>query len=335
MTRGTFVRKNRPRWQELEAMIDLMERHSRRTRQRTFLHELSSAYRATAADLAFAQTHFRGSTVLLFLHQLVARAHNQIYRARAVSLKEAVHFVRREIPEATRRHLTAVSWAALIFVTGIMLGLSAIQIDERSAALLVPNQILDSIYSGKMWTGPIMSLLPAPVTSTMLVTNNLTVALLAFVGGLTFGVVSFWILFFNGVMLGMVFKLCAKYGLLGPLAGFVATHGFLEISAVILAGGAGFVMADALLRPGSYSRRDALSVQARAAVRMAVATVPALIVAGCLEAFVSPSTLPIGVKAVVGLALGVCFWLYLLGPARQKTGKTEEAAGKTVPHRAI
>jgi uncharacterized membrane protein SpoIIM required for sporulation len=319
MTLGTFVRKNRPRWQELEAMIGLMESRSPRVRHRAFLHELSSAYRATAADLAFAQTHYRGSTVLLFLHQLVGRAHNQIYRSRALSLKEAVHFFRREIPEATRHHLTAVSWAALVFVTGIMLGLSAVQVDERSATLLVPTQILDSIYSGRMWTGPIMSVLPAPVMSTMLVTNNITVALLAFVGGLTFGVVSFWILFFNGVMLGMVFKLCAKYGLLGPLAGFIATHGFLEISAVILAGGAGFVMANALLRPGEYSRRDALSVKARAAVRMAAATVPALIVAGCLEAFVSPSNLPISVKAAIGLATGGCFWLYLLGPARRKS----------------
>ncbi len=319
MTLGTFVRKNRPRWQQLEQMITLMEQRSREARRRTFLQELSAAYRATAADLAFAQTYFGGTTVLLFLHQLVGRAHNQIYRSRGLSLKEAIHFFRREIPEATRRHLTAVSWSALVFVIGIMLGLSAVQFDERSATLLVPTQILDSIYSGRMWTGPIMSVLPAPVMSTMLVTNNISVALLAFVGGLTFGVVSFWILFFNGVMLGMVFKLCANYGLLGPLAGFIATHGFLEISAVVLAGGAGFVMANALLRPGNYSRRDALSVQARAAVRMAVATVPALIVAGCLEAFVSPSTLPIGVKAVVGLALGGCFWLYLLGAKRGKT----------------
>lgn len=324
MTLGNFVRRNRPRWQRLEEMLGLMEQRSPSSRKRVFLQELSSAYRATAADLAFAQTHFRASTVLLFLHQLVARAHNQIYRSRGLSIAEAVHFLRREIPDAARRHLTAISWAALIFVTGIMLGLSAVQFDEQAAAVLVPTAILDSIYSGHMWTGPIMSVLPAPVTSTLLVTNNLTVALLAFVGGLTFGVVSFWILFFNGVMLGMVFKLCAKYGLLGPLLGFVATHGFLEISAVILAGGAGFVMANALLRPGDYSRRDALSVQARAAVRLAVATVPALIVAGCLEAFVSPSTLPLAVKAAIGLALSGCFWLYLIGSARGKAASSTQ-----------
>lgn len=317
MTLGAFVRKNRPRWQQLEGMLELMEGRSPRSRQRSFLQELSAAYRATTGDLAFAQTHFRGTTVLLFLHQLVARAHNQIYRARAISLGEVVTFFRREIPAAVRCHLLAVNWAALIFVTGVMLGLTAVQFDERAASIILPTSILDSIYSGHMWTGPLFSVVPAPVASTMLFTNNISVALLAFAGGLSFGVVTFWILFFNGVMLGMVFKLCANYGLLTALMAFIVTHGFLEISAIILAGGAGFVVANALLQPGDYSRRDALSIQARAGVRMAVAAVPALIVAGCLEAFISPSTLPFAVKAVIGLAMGLSFWLYLFGAARR------------------
>ena len=320
MTLGAFVRKNRPRWQQLEGMLGLLEGHSPRSRQRPFLQELSAAYRATAGDLAFAQTHFRGTTVLLFLHQLVARAHNQIYRARSISLAEVGAFFRREIPEAVRAHLLAVNWAALIFVTGVMLGLSAVQFDERAASIILPTSILDSIYSGRMWTGPLFSVVPAPVASTMLFTNNISVALLAFAGGLSFGVVTFWILFFNGVMLGMVFKLCGNYGLLAPLTAFIVTHGFLEISAIILSGGAGFVVANAQLQPGDYSRRDALSVQARSAVRMAVAAVPALIVAGCLEAFVSPSTLPFAVKAVIGLVMGLSFWLYLFGAARKSAG---------------
>jgi uncharacterized membrane protein SpoIIM required for sporulation len=317
MTLGAFVRKNRPRWQQLEGMLELMEGRSPRGRQRQFLQELSAAYRATTGDLAFAQTHFRGTTVLLFLHQLVARAHNQIYRARALSLGEVAVFFKREIPEAVRRHVLAINWAALIFVTGVMLGLSAVQFDERAASIILPTSILDSIYSGRMWTGPLFSVVPAPVASTMLFTNNISVALLAFAGGLSFGVVTFWILFFNGVMLGMVFKLCSNYGLLAPLLAFIVTHGFLEISAIILSGGAGFVVANALLRPGEYSRRDALSVQARSAVRMAVAAVPALILAGCLEAFVSPSTLPFATKAIIGLVMGLSFWLYLFGAARK------------------
>ena len=312
MTLGTFVRKNRPRWQRLEAMLGVIETRGPSRTDRPFLQELSSLYRATAGDLAFAQTHYRGTTLLLFLHQLVARAHNQIYRPHRFSFRAAGRFFRNEIPQAAREHLQAVTWSAIIFLLGMALGLSAVQFDERAASIILPTAILNSIYSGHMWTGGIFSVVPAPVASTLLFTSNISVALLAFAGGLSFGIITSWILFQNGFMLGVVFKLCADYGLLGALLQFIAGHGALEISAVIVSGGAGFVVANALLNPGAYSRADALAQQGRSAVRMAVACVPALVAAGCIEAFISPSHFPVWFKAALGLTLGALFWLYLL-----------------------
>ena len=107
MTLGTFVRTNRPRWQRLEAMLGVIETRGPRRTDRPFLRELSALYRATTGDLAFAQTHYRGTTLLLFLHQLVARAHNQIYRPHRFSFPVADRFFRQEIPQAVRGHLQA------------------------------------------------------------------------------------------------------------------------------------------------------------------------------------------------------------------------------------
>src|SRR5471032_1491522 len=241
MNLGTFVRKNRPRWQRLENMLGFIETRGPRRTDRPFLRELSSLYRATTGDLAFAQTHYRGTTLLLFLHQLVARAHNQIYRPHRFSIRVAGRFFFNEIPRAVRDHLQAVTWSAIIFMMGIALGLSAVQFDERVATIILPSSILDSIYSGHMWTGSIFRIAPAPVLSTVLFTSNISVALLAFAGGLSFGLLTAWILFQNGFMLGVVFKLCAEYGLLVSVLEFIAGHGVLEISAIIVAGGGGFV----------------------------------------------------------------------------------------------
>ena len=315
MTLGTFVRKNRPRWQRLETLLGTIEARGPRKTSQSFLQELSSLYRATTGDLAFAQTHYRGTTLLLFLHQLVARAHNQIYRPHRVTAAAFVHFFRSDIPRAVRGHLQAVAWSAIVFLLGTALGLSAVQFDERAASVILPTSVLDSIYSGQMWTGSIFSVIPAPVASTFFFTNNLSVALLAFAGGLSFGLVTFWILFQNGFMLGVVFKLCADYGLLGGLLAFIASHGLLEISSIIVSGGAGFVVANALLNPGPYLRRDALAMQGRSAIRMTIGCVPALILAGCIEAFISPSHAPVWFKAGLGVVFGVVFWLYLLGKA--------------------
>jgi uncharacterized membrane protein SpoIIM required for sporulation len=320
MTLGTFVRRSRPQWQRLETMLRVIETRGPRQTNQSFLQELSSLYRATTGDLAFAQTHYRGTTLLLFLHQLVARAHNQIYRPHRLSMHVVSHFFRFEIPQALRSHLQAVAWSAIVFLLGTVLGLSAVQFDERAASVILPTSVLNSIYSGHMWTGSIFSVVPAPVASTFIFTSNISVALLAFAGGLSFGLVTFLILFQNGFMLGVVFKLCADYGLLGALLEFIASHGVLEISAIIVAGGAGFVVANALLNPGPYLRRDALSRQGRSAIKMIVACLPALVLAGCIEAFISPSHIPDWVRVTLGLILGSMFWLYLL-----LTGRNERA----------
>ena len=321
MTLGTFIRKGRPRWQKLEEMLGFIEIKGPRKANRPFLRELSALYRATTGDLAYAQTHYRGTTLLLFLHQLVARARNQIYRARRFSPTETGRFVFHDIPAAVRSHLQAVAWSTIIFLLGIALGLSAVQFDERAASIVLPTYVLNSIYSGHMWTGSLFSVTPAAVASTFLFTNNISVALFAFAGGLSFGLITTWILFQNGFMLGVSIKLCADYGLLGALFNFIAGHGLLEISAILLSGAAGYVIANALLNPGSYSRGDALARQGPDAVRMAVACVPALVTSGCIEAFISPSTYPMWFKTVVGLTIGVSFWLYLL-----MTGKSVRAA---------
>ncbi len=327
MTLGTFVQNNRPRWQRLEAMLAVIETRGPRKTDRPFLRELSALYRATTGDLAFAQTHYRNTTIQLFLHQLVARAHNQIYRPHRLSSHVLGRFVFNEIPQAIREHLPAVTWSAIIFLLGIALGLSAVQFDERAASIILPNNVLNSIYSGQMWTGSIFSVVPAPVASTFLFTSNISVALLAFAGGLSCGVITALILFQNGFMLGVVFKLCADYGLLGALLAFIAGHGWLEISAVVIAGGAGFVIANALINPGSYSRTDALARQGPSAVRMAIACVPALVTAGCIEAFISPSHVPVWFKAALGLTLGGCFWAYLLLTGKRDVNSINELAG--------
>src|SRR5471032_2113151 len=129
MTLGAFVRKNRHHWQRLETMLGVIETRGPRKTDRPFLQELSALYRATTGDLAFAQTHYQGTTLQLFLHQLVARAHNQIYRPHRLSLRVLGKFVFQEIPQAIREHLSSVTWSAIIFLMGIALGLSAVQFD--------------------------------------------------------------------------------------------------------------------------------------------------------------------------------------------------------------
>ena len=141
--------------------------------------------------------------------------------------------------------------------------------------------------------------------------NNVRVAVAAFAGGLTAGALTLYLLVANGAFLGTVLAVVQGYGLSGGLLTFTAAHGPLEISCIVLSGGAGLRLAWALLRPGDRSRRDALRLAGAQAIRVMLLIIPALGVAGILEAFLSPSDAPIALKISVGVVVGLALWSYI------------------------
>src|SRR5437588_135638 len=144
------------------------------------------------------------------------------------------------------------------------------------------------------------------------VVTTVRVAIVAFPGGLTAAALTPYVLGSNGAFLGTVLAVVQGYGLSGGLLSFTAAHGPLEISCIVLSGGAGLRLAWALLRPGDRSRRDAARLAGAQAVRVMFVVVPALGVAGLLEGFLSPSDAPLAIKIAAGLVAGTLLWGYIL-----------------------
>jgi uncharacterized membrane protein SpoIIM required for sporulation len=94
---------------------------------------------------------------------------------------------------------------------------------------------------------------------------------------------------------------------------FVAPHGVLELPAIFIAGGAGLRIAQGLLFPGVLPRRESLTRAGLEAVQLVLGTIPILIIAGLIEAFVSPTGLPIPLKFSMAAALFVLLAAYLFG----------------------
>jgi uncharacterized membrane protein SpoIIM required for sporulation len=109
-----------------------------------------------------------------------------------------------------------------------------------------------------------------------------------------------------------VFGLYASKGIGGLLVAFVAPHGVLELAAICIAGGAGFLLASGLLLPGPRTRRLALVENSRRAIRLVAGAAMLLVVAGSIEGFVSPiEWWPIDVKLAVSGATLVALYVYL------------------------
>jgi uncharacterized membrane protein SpoIIM required for sporulation len=150
-----------------------------------------------------------------------------------------------------------------------------------------------------------------PQVAAFIITNNINVSFGVFAGGLTAGLLTAWLLFYNGITLGLVLGLFHNYNALGYILVFVAGHGVLELTAIFISAGAGFRLAKALIAPGDRTRMDALIVEGRIAARMIGAVVTLLAIAGTIEGLLSTSDAPAVWKYGVSAATAVLLVLYL------------------------
>jgi uncharacterized membrane protein SpoIIM required for sporulation len=161
--------------------------------------------------------------------------------------------------------------------------------------------------------------MPSPMLSSFVTSNNIRVALDAFALGVTFGLGTLYVLIVNGAMIGGFSGAFAKSGIAEEFWMTVLPHGALELSAVSIAGGAGLMVGYALWCPGRRTRLRALRDESLLAVQLAAGLIPAFVVAGLFEGFVTPNAaLTSEVKVALGLAAAAVFWSYLLVAGRQR-----------------
>jgi uncharacterized membrane protein SpoIIM required for sporulation len=168
-----------------------------------------------------------------------------------------------------------------------------------------------------MWTDSILT--AKPQASSAIMTNNIGVCFYTFAGGILAGLGTIFFMFTNGVNIGVVGVACGQHHMTLSLWSFVAAHGALELPAIFISGGAGLRLAAGLLFPRMLRRKDALALAGSESARMISGTIPMLIIAGLLEAFLSPTHAPLALKFAVCACLltGLGFWLSEGG--RQKT----------------
>lgn len=309
-----FVARRRPDWDALKELLARQRAGSLRLEE---LRTLDVLYRRAASDLAHAQTFYAGTDVHRFLNQLCGQAYAAIYQPPRERLASTLAFFRHDFPRALRANGVFVAASAGLFLLGILLGAVVVLLEPRGAELLVPENLRDSIARKEMWTDGILSVAPPNAVASGIATNNLTVLIVTFASGLLLGLGTVFSLLNNGVHLGSVAALCVHEGMGPKLFDFIAAHGPVELSIIVIAGGAGLMVGQALIDPGELPRSQALAQRGREAVKLVLGCAPFLALIAVVEGFVSPGDFfPSWVKGLLGLALGAFFWLYLLRAGR-------------------
>ena len=317
--RNVIIATRSPRWNAFATKLAEAQRIGLRSLGEDGLREFVAEYRDLASDLARLRTAARGreSPELFYLSRLMAGAHNLLYRARSFSLLDVLRLLMVDAPREVRRSWRPIFLAALLLFGPAAIAYTAVLRQPAVASTFIPSGMLDRAEEGvrraREGRGYITDpQIFRPVMASQIIANNVQVTFAVFAFGITAGLGTLLVLVLNGVSLGGVFGLYASKGIARLLLAFVAPHGVLELTAVCIGGGAGFLLAAALLIPGPRTRKRALVENGGRAIRLIAAAIVLLLAAGTLEGFVSPiEWWPLEAKLAVSGATAALLALYL------------------------
>jgi len=315
VTVDAFIATRRERWAELEAMLQRSRRGRLRDTPAADLERFGALNREAASDLAIARRDFPDNDVATYLNDLCARAHPMMYRSPPLRPRDLVRLFAVGIPRAYRARRLYVLLSLGLLLAGAVAGWLAVDLRPDLRASLVPASGFDQLARGQVNALP-----NAPLLGTVIITNNIKVAAVCFLGGALAGLPTAFILAANGWMLGTIAAAVHQGGYDLAFWSLIVPHGVLELSIIVIAGAAGLSIGDAILRPGLLRRGEAFTRAALGSLGLVAGMASLLIISGILEAYVSPSVLPAWLKLLIGAAVGVALysWLLLTGRSRHE-----------------
>lgn len=284
MREVAFLKKNADKWKRYETLLKKPITDS--------ADVIADAYIEISNDLAFAQSNFPDSKTSAYLNDLAVKTHNVLYTNKKVDLQRIANFWKIEVPTIFSHYQKELLYAFLVFTIAISIGVLSSEIESDFIRSILGdgyvNMTIENIKEGD----PLAVYKDEHALNMFLgiTINNIRVSFIAFVFGLLTSVGTGMILFSNGIMVGTFFHMFYKYGLVTEAFLVVFIHGALELSVIVIAGAAGFVLGNSFLFPKTHSRFHAFSNAVKHGTKMVIGLVPIFILAGFLESFVTRYT---------------------------------------------
>jgi len=325
---ASLLEKRRIQWDELERLCGAMENRGRTDASGTPEHRgaqgiarFSSLYRSACADLALADAYQLPPATVTYLHQLVARAHNQLYRAKKFNPSSWVDVVFHEAPQQIFAD-PCVRIATLIFfglfALSMYLGYNE-ALFPGFASSIVGSEQLDAVE--EMYEEPLSGSLDHYVQMAgFYINHNTGIGLKCFAYGILI-LPCVFILAYNAISLGTIFGYMAREDVIGSdnFFHFVTAHGPFELTAIALSAAAGLRLGVGLFRTGGLNRFDSMRLSAQKAIPIMTASVVLFVLAAFTEGFLSPSPAPYLFKAgwaIMSSGL-ISFYFVVLGFPKQ------------------
>lgn len=330
------LEQRRPQWEELERLCDQLARTAGARLTAPQVLRLGALYRAACADLALAYAYQLPQSTIQYLHRLVGRAHNQLYRSQPLQPRRWAALLLRQVPRQVFQD-RCVQAVFLVF-WGLFALAAFLAYDKRTWPDFA-EQVLGTDHIQRMeemYRAPLAEGRGGEENLGMAgfyLYHNTGIGLRCFVWGLLV-VPGLLLLITNAITLGATFGYMARPEAIGGehFFEFVMAHGPFELTAIVLSAGAGLRLGLAWIITRGLSRRASLVLAGQQTMPVMGAAVVLFGLAALIEGFVSPSQAPYAVKAGVALlsSLLLGFYFVLLGqPAdltRSKAAPTSAAS---------
>jgi len=306
MRESAFVKANISKWEEFESLIAAKAKKDPDV--------LADLFVQLTDDLSYAKTHYPKSEVTVYLNNLSTKVHQYIYRNKKEGKSRFAEFWKRELPLIFWQHRKEFRYALLFFVGACIIGAFSAAFDDNFVRLILGDQYVNMTLNN-IDKGVPLGVYGKMAQSDMFVLitfNNVRVSFIAFAAGILASIGTVFMLFQNGVMLGSFQYFFYTKGLLLTSILTIWIHGTVEIISIIMAGGAGLIMGNSLLFPGTFTRMESLRRGATTGAKVVLGLVPLFIIAGFLESYVTRLfDMPDILKATIILA-SLAFMIYYI-----------------------
>lgn len=315
-----LLERRRRNWHELERLCDQMESGGGKQVPPGLISRFGALYRAACADLALAYAYQLPQNTVQYLHRLVGRAHNRLYRSRRFEFGKWIEILLYEVPRVIFNDrcvqvMFVLFWG--LFILSAYLAYSKSAWPEYAEQTIGAEQIqsLEEMYKEEI------SLSPRTGDENMLmagfyVRNNTGIGLRCFAWGLLV-VPGLLLSMYNAIFLGACFGYMARPDVAEGenFFHFVTAHGPFELTAIVLSAGAGLRLGLSWMFTRGLSRSAALMKAGRESMPVMGAAIVMFALAALIEGFISPSALPYWVKMLVAIVSSslLAFYFVVLG----------------------
>lgn len=306
MREALFVKQNSGKWKSYEQL------------QTSNPDEIAERFIDITNDLAYAKTFYPTSKTTAYLNGLAAVLHQSIYKNKKENTNRFANFWKFELPLLFYTYRKQLLYSLIFFSISCAIGALSAKYDDAFVRLIMGdhyvNMTNENIAKGDPFgvykqQGPVAMFIQIGA-------NNIYVSLLMFVSGIFAFIGPVFMLLKNGIMLGSFQYYFFSKGLGAASVLVIWIHGTLEISSIVLAGGAGLVLGHGLLFPKTYTRLQAFKNSAKDGTKMALGIVPILVVAAFFEGFVTRHTdMPLWLSmTILGGSLLFILWYVVVYP---------------------